>query len=205
MEGLQGDDELTSITLDGQGQEAGDYPIHVSGAAIGPEGAANKNYDITCVDGTLRIKKVFVITFDPNGGTLRGKTEPTTMECMDGEVITIVEAPTREGYDFLYWKGSEYQPGDEYTVTENHTFVAQWEEAEDPDNPDNPNDDPEEEDKPSKNNSDKKSSNSSKTNKAGTENKTGDHSMICWFLLLSFSFAVTLVLLGKKRRLGSDR
>ena len=34
----------------------------------------------------------------------------------------------REGYTFTYWKGSEYQPGDKYTVTEDHTFEAQWKE-----------------------------------------------------------------------------
>jgi len=33
----------------------------------------------------------------------------------------------RSGYKFLYWKGSEYHPNDKYTVTEDHTFVAQWE------------------------------------------------------------------------------
>ena len=38
----------------------------------------------------------------------------------------------REGYIFLYWKGSEYQPGDKYTVTEDHTFEAQWEKKSDP-------------------------------------------------------------------------
>ena len=203
MEGLQGDDELTSITLDGQGTDVGEYAIKAYDARIGENLDSPHNYSITYVDGTLRIKKVFVITFDPNGGTLRGKTEPTTMECMDGEVITIVEAPTCEGYDFLYWKGSEYQPGDKYTVTEDHTFIAQWS---DPDEPSKPDSDPdEEEDKPSKNNSDKKSSNSSKTNKAGTENKTGDHGMASWFLLLTFSLVVILVLLGKKRRMGSSR
>ncbi|MBP3883945.1 MAG: InlB B-repeat-containing protein [Olsenella sp.] len=43
-----------------------------------------------------------------------------------GREIRIHEAPTREGYTFDYWKGSAYQPGDAYTVTEDHTFVAQW-------------------------------------------------------------------------------
>jgi len=32
----------------------------------------------------------------------------------------------RSGYDFRYWKGSNYDPGDRYTVTGDHTFVAQW-------------------------------------------------------------------------------
>ena len=91
-----------------------------------------------------------------------------------------------------------------FTFEKPKVSISQQEEGES-DNPDNPNTDPEEEDKPSKNNSDKKSSNSSKTNKTGTENKTGDYGMTCWFLLLSFSFAAILVLLGNKRRIRSSR
>ena len=53
-----------------------------------------------------------------------------------GEVISIHEAPTREGYVFDYWKGSEYQPGDKYTVVEDHVFTAQWKKAAKPDDDD---------------------------------------------------------------------
>ena len=42
-------------------------------------------------------------------------------------MITLPEAPTREGYKFLYWKGSVYQPGANYTVTGPKTFTAVWE------------------------------------------------------------------------------
>lgn len=45
-------------------------------------------------------------------GVSRGLTET---ESCSGEVITIRDKPTREGYTFLYWKGSEYYPGDSYT------------------------------------------------------------------------------------------
>ena len=68
----------------------------------------------------------YAITYDPNGGTFEGSTEPTTYTYTAGETIEIAKAPTRDGYTFLHWKGSEYQPGDAYTVTENHTFTAQW-------------------------------------------------------------------------------
>lgn len=47
-------------------------------------------------------------------------------------MIPIHEAPTREGYRFTYWKGSEYQPGDQYTVDGDHTFTAQWEKEKEP-------------------------------------------------------------------------
>ena len=73
-------------------------------------------------------RKQYTITFDPNGGTLAGSTAPVSSTHEHGEVIAIREAPTRDQYVFLYWKGSEYQPGDAYTVTQDHTFVAQWKE-----------------------------------------------------------------------------
>lgn len=67
------------------------------------------------------------ITYDPNGGTFRGGSAPKNIEYHYNQTITIAEAPTRAGYRFLYWKGSEYQPGDKYTVLDDHKFVGQWE------------------------------------------------------------------------------
>ena len=52
--GLQGSDKLTSIVIDGQGTEIGEYPITLSGAAVGN---ATENYAITYVNGTLTIAK----------------------------------------------------------------------------------------------------------------------------------------------------
>lgn len=69
----------------------------------------------------------FTLTFDPAGGTLNGGTEPVRMACAFGTVITIPEAPVRNGWNFLFWKGSKYYPGDRYTVEGDHTFTAQWE------------------------------------------------------------------------------
>ena len=74
-------------------------------------------------------------------------TAPIVMRVKVGEVIKLIDAPTRIGYKFLYWKGSEYQPGDKYTVTGTHTFTAVWEkelevleeEPEEPGKPDKPN------------------------------------------------------------------
>ena len=45
-----------------------------------------------------------------------GDAGPIVESHAKGAVISIHEAPTREGYSFAYWKGSEYQPGDSYTV-----------------------------------------------------------------------------------------
>ena len=77
------------------------------------------------VQNTLR-EDACVLTYDPNGGTLEGSTEPLKEGHRRGETVSIHRAPVREGYVFLYWKGSEYSPGDDYTVTGDHTFVAQW-------------------------------------------------------------------------------
>ena len=67
------------------------------------------------------------ITWDLGGGQIDGSTEPIVLHCKEGDVITVIKAPVREGYRFLYWKGSSYQPGQSYSVAGDHTFVAQWE------------------------------------------------------------------------------
>lgn len=72
-----------------------------------------------------------LIVYNANGGKFADGTEIKTNIYPIDEVISIIGAPTREGYKFLYWKGSKYNPGDSYTVKDNHTFVAQWE-AEEP-------------------------------------------------------------------------
>ena len=68
----------------------------------------------------------YKITYDLNGGSYNGSTDNIVEEHKPGETITVHEAPVREGYTFSYWKGSEYQPGDKYTVSEDHTFTAVW-------------------------------------------------------------------------------
>ncbi len=71
--------------------------------------------------------RVFVLTFNLAGGTLDGKTGTFTIETLKNRVIIIPEGtPVREGYTFLYWKGSIVHPGQEYKVTKNHIFTAKW-------------------------------------------------------------------------------
>ena len=71
-------------------------------------------------------EEIVTITYDPAGGVFRGTDAKTDIQYNAADIITIPEAPVREGYEFLYWKGSEYYPGDKYTVVEDHVFVAQW-------------------------------------------------------------------------------
>ncbi|MBZ2385739.1 right-handed parallel beta-helix repeat-containing protein [Anaerococcus murdochii] len=80
------------------------------------------NYDINYKNGK------YLIIYDANGGQFADGTSVKQKRYSKDKQIKIMPAPTKEGYKFLYWKGSEYQPGDTYTVTENHTFTAQWEE-----------------------------------------------------------------------------
>ena len=80
---------------------------------------------------TLTVPPVkYTLTFDLNGGILDGKEGPILVKAEEGETVIIPEGPVKEGYLFTYWEGSEYYPGDAYTVTGDHTFTAQWEEAE---------------------------------------------------------------------------
>ena len=80
--------------------------------------------------------KLYKITYVLNGGVYNGSSDDIVEIYSAGEVISIHEAPTREGYVFDYWKGSEYQPSDKYTVVEDHVFTAQWKKAAKPDDDD---------------------------------------------------------------------
>lgn len=66
------------------------------------------------------------ITYKLNGGQYGGSTADIIETYDKNEWFKIHAAPEREGYEFLYWKGSEYQPGDDYQATEDHTFTAMW-------------------------------------------------------------------------------
>lgn len=80
--------------------------------------------EVPVVTGTL--------TFDLGGGTLDGQTGSITVRAKAGDVIEMPAAPTREGYTFKYWRGSEYYPGDKYKVEGDHKFTAVWEKNAEP-------------------------------------------------------------------------
>lgn len=82
-------------------------------------------------DGMIKVqfeiaKEVYSITYDLNGGSYNGSTAAIVEKYPVGTVIAVHEASVREGYTFQYWQGSSYQPGDKYTVKEDHTLTAQW-------------------------------------------------------------------------------
>ena len=73
------------------------------------------------------------LTFDLAGGTLDGKTGAIAIEANVGDTVKLPGAPTREGYTFKCWKGSEYAAGAEYEVPEGgHEFTAEWEKDAEP-------------------------------------------------------------------------
>ena len=71
---------------------------------------------------------VYSITYDLNGGQYNESTSAIVEAYNAGTVITLLEKPTRAGYEFIGWDGGLYQPGAAYTVTEDHIFTAQWKE-----------------------------------------------------------------------------
>ncbi len=64
VSGLKGDDKITSVTIDGQGLNKGDYDLVPSGATVNGNPAGN-NYNVTYVNGVLKInpKKLDVTVF----------------------------------------------------------------------------------------------------------------------------------------------
>lgn len=73
-------------------------------------------------------KKKVGVTYDANGGI----KAPVNENIDSGTVYTIsADYPSREGYTFLGWKSTldnkTYTPGTSMTLTNDVTFVAQWE------------------------------------------------------------------------------
>ena len=90
------------------------------------------NYDIQYEDGVLTVTPLmFKVTYDLNGGEYNGSKANIVEEYQVDTVIKVHDAPVREGYEFQYWQGSKYDPGDSYKVTEDHTLTAQWEKVSD--------------------------------------------------------------------------
>ena len=106
----------------------------------------------------------------------------------------LIDAPKREGYTFVCWKGSEYQPGDKYTVAEDHIFTAEWKKNESgkiDDKDDSAIDDNDDSDDPTTDGTSK-----AKKSKGA---KTGDASDPMKWLMLLIGSAGAIIALAKKR------
>ncbi len=83
VEGLQGDDILTGIVLDGQGKETGRYLLEASNASIGDN---TKDYDILYVPGTLTIEPAEATITVDSSSKLRGGDDPAFTGTVKGLV-----------------------------------------------------------------------------------------------------------------------
>lgn len=78
------------------------------------------NYDINYQNANL------LLSYDANGGKFDDDTELKQEKHKKDDVVTIIDGPKRQDYDFLYWEEPKNNPGDEYTLTDNHVFKAKW-------------------------------------------------------------------------------
>ena len=106
--------------------EAGVISTSGTVTATGPNG---EDIKITVTDATATVVATpAVIILDLGEGTLDGQTGTITIDANVGQTIQLPSGtPTLEGYTFKYWQGSEYYPGDDYTVEGDHTLKAVFE------------------------------------------------------------------------------
>ncbi|MDO4806001.1 MAG: Cna B-type domain-containing protein [Coriobacteriales bacterium] len=133
-----------------------------------------------------------VITYKLNGGTFQGSSNDIRETYPHGTVISIHAKPVRKGYTFTFWKGSSYQPGDSYTVVEDHTFVAQWKKDSSP----KPNPDPGPDPKPNPNPNPQPNTNPKPNPLAYTADRTYPSEL--W--ILAACLGLYLIALARRRR-----
>lgn len=109
------------------GKEFKSWEVDGAEKKVGKSITVNKDTTVKAIwkDKAAAVNKS-VITIDPAGGKWAdGTTTPKTYTVKEGMYLTLPDAPVKEGYTFLYWKGSRYNPGDKYQVTgDDHTFTA---------------------------------------------------------------------------------
>ena len=128
--------QLGAVTIDAfTGWGGGEYEVLFNlGARFKVIDAGTANFEDGVYMGPdekrtyirLQLLEDPVIVYDLNGGSYNGSKEDITEEHKAGETIRIHESPVRKGYTFSHWEGSEYMPGDEYKVSEDHKFTAVW-------------------------------------------------------------------------------
>ena len=93
------------------------------------------NLGITDIEVKLAISDMYDVQhevkpqleFDPAGGQWEdGTSDVKRYEPALETEFDIIDAPTRDGYTFECWEGSEYQPGEQYHAGSDHVFTARW-------------------------------------------------------------------------------
>ena len=109
----------------------------LSGEKVALSKDANGNFYVKVPKGggiylsALFAKIKYTISYDLQGGTFEGQTGVIKFKSAYGDKIVLLPAPTRTGYRFVCWRGSNYMPGDTYKVIGDHVFTAVWEKIED--------------------------------------------------------------------------
>lgn len=113
-----------------KGTAVGTYPMGLAASDFSNTSGNFTNVVFELTDGKLTIDPAptqkATLSFDLAGGTLDGKSGTVTIEATVGDTIKLPAAPTRPGYTFVCWKGSEYEAGAEYKVEGDHSFTAEW-------------------------------------------------------------------------------
>ena len=86
VEGLLEGDELTSVVLDGQGQEVGEYPIEVTGFSINNNPGARDKYDVVLVPGKLTIDPAKATIAVNSASKVAGEADPVFTGTVEGLV-----------------------------------------------------------------------------------------------------------------------
>ena len=110
-----------------------------------------KSEDGWHVDGALLKKNLVNLSYCANAPEGTWSNMPDGQQYPAGSIVTVSnQKPVREGYEFLGWNtepdgsGKAYDPEKTFTITENTTLYAQWEqksEQPDPSEPDDGKDD----------------------------------------------------------------
>ena len=131
VEGLAADGDLGKVKFVRIGNDEG---VGAYKGVLTAEYTPNANYEVTVENGdfTITAKPAVkgTLTFNLGGGTLDGKTGTITIEANVGDTIKLPGAPTKDGYTFKCWRGSEYAAGADYKVEGDHAFTAEWEKSE---------------------------------------------------------------------------
>lgn len=105
-----------SLTVGDDVLETSDIPVKITGEKPEPKPTPTPT----------PVQARYTLTFDLNGGEWDGATGIVKWEGIVEGAIIEMPTPKRAGYKFEYWEGSKYYAGQEYTVTEDHTFKAVW-------------------------------------------------------------------------------
>jgi hypothetical protein len=163
----------------------------------------NGNYYVIAEDGGGIYLSVAVskakhnISFNLGGGSYNGQIGTITQVYDYGTAIKLLGTPKRDGYKFLYWKGSRYDAGADYTVEGDHLFTAVWEKIapKDSDKDNNQNQEKEESDK-----SDKIVKTASVKTVTSASPATGDgYCLAVWISIMAASVLALLYAYVRKR------